>query len=251
MTVGHKMTESKVVALVKFFDDENHADQFIKGLLYMRRMRYFQQLEASENDDGRSDAHEAVVSWHQPDRIELVLHFHGFDPITIGKNDLAGPLAITRDFYSEMHLFCMTALSIPDPAFLQGDRDEVQAKLQAAFQIDPRCLNFGPHAVIVRPDQFMTHLRQSLERCNYWCRAGMVDYYDERTFHGDFAPENVPFMKQSRFAYQRVFRVCLQAPAAGDEPLTFEVGDMSAFAVKIRSADINASLRLTLQESGC
>jgi hypothetical protein len=214
----------------------------------MRRLRYFQQLEAPKNDDGRADAHEAPVSWHQPDRIELVLDFPGFEPIKIDKNDLAGPLFITRNFYSDMHLFCLSALSIPDPSLLQGHHDEVQAKLQEAFQLDARCLGFGPHAVIVSAEKFLTRLRQSLERCNHWSKADMVNYYDETTFHGEFAAEDVPFRKKSRFAYQKEFRVCLQTPTAGDEPLTFEIGDMSAFAIKVRSADINASLKVTLKQ---
>jgi hypothetical protein len=242
------MTALKVVAFVKFFSDESHADQFIQGILFMRRLRYFRQLEAQENDDGRSDAHEAAVSWHQPDRIELVLDFPGFEPIKINKNDLASPLFITRNFYSDLHLFCMSALLIPDPSLLQGDHNEVQAKLQAAFQIDARCLDFGPHAVIVSAEKFLPHLRQSLERCNHWFKADMVDYYDETTFHGDFAAEDAPFNKQSRFAYQKEFRLCLQTLTAGDEPLTFDIGDMSAFAIKVRSADINTSLKVTLKQ---
>jgi hypothetical protein len=240
------MTASRVVAFVKFFSDESHADQFINGILYMRRLRYFQQLEASEKDDGRSDPQEAIVSWHQPDRIELVIDFPGLGPIKIGKNELAGPLAITRNHYSDMHLFCIYALSLPDPAFLQGDHDQVQAKLQAALQIDPRCLEFGPHAVIVDREEFRSHLRQSLDRCDHWSKADIVEYYDEKTFHGEFAQEDVPFRKQSRFAYQKEFRVCLQTLRAGDEPVTFEIGDMSAFATKLRSADINAALQVTL-----
>ena len=75
----------------------------------------------------------------------------------------------------------------------------------------------------------------------------MVKYYDETTFHGDFSEQDVPFRKQSRFAYQKEFRVCLQTPTVGDEPLIFEIGDMSAFAIKARSADINAALKVTLK----
>lgn len=240
--------EQRVVAFVKFFSEEDHADQFIKGFLYMRRLRYFQKLELSEKDDGRPDSREAIVSWHQPDRIELVLDFPGFEPLKIGKNDLAGPLAITRPFYSDMHLFCMSGLSLPDPASLQGDRAEVQAQLQTALQIDARCLDFGPHAVVVSAEKFLPHLRQSLERCNHWYKADMVEYYDETTFHGEFIADDVPFRKQSKFAYQREFRICLQTPTAGDEPLTFGIGDMSAFAIKVRSADINASLRVTVKD---
>jgi hypothetical protein len=237
---------SKVIAFVKFCREESHADQFIKGSLYMNRLRYFQKLEASDKDDGRSDPYEAISSWHQPDRIEVVISFRGFNSIKIAKNEMASPLVISRNHYSDMHLFCIYALSLPYPAFLQGDHDEIQAKLQAAAsQIDSRCLDFGPYAVIVWPDQFCEKLSQALQQCNYWRKVGMVEYYDEKAFHGDFAQEDVPFRKQSRFAYQKEFRVCLQTPA-GDEPLTFEIGDMSAFATKVRSADINASFKVTL-----
>jgi hypothetical protein len=155
------MAASQVAAFVKFFSEESHADQFIRGGLYVRKLRYFQQLERSKTDDDRPDAHEAVVAWHQPDRVELTIEFAGFDPINIGQSDLAGPVSISRNFYSDMHLFCMSTLSLPDPALLEGDRSEVEAQMQAAFQVDNRCLRFGPHAVLVRRQQFLTRLRKS------------------------------------------------------------------------------------------
>jgi hypothetical protein len=237
-----------MAALVKFCREESHADQFIKGLLYMNRLRYFQQLEASEKSDGRPDAREAIVSWHQPDCTELILTFPGVEPLKLDKKDLAAPVAVTRPFYSDMHLFCMTALTVPDPALLQGTHDEVQAQLQAAIQIDARCLDFGPHAVVVPTDKFLPQLRRSLERCEHWYRDEMVEYYDESTFHGEFAAKDVPFRKQSSFAYQKEYRVCLQTPTAGNDAVTFEIGDMSSFAIKTRSADVIASLKVTLKE---
>ena len=96
-------------------------------------------------------------------------------------------------------------------------------------------------------EKFLLQLRESLERCDHWFKADMVEYYDETTFHGDFALEDVPFRKQMRFAHQKEYRVCLQTSTTGDEPLTFEIGDISAFAIKVRSADINSSLKLTLK----
>ena len=53
------------------------------------------------------------------------------------------------------------------------------------------------------------------------------------TFHVEFAAEDVPFRKQSNFAYQKEYRVCLQTPTAGNDAVTFEIGDMSAFAIKV------------------
>jgi hypothetical protein len=76
----------------------------------------------------------------------------------------------------------------------------------------------------------------------------MVECYDESTFHGEFTAEDVPFRKQSSFAYQKEYRVCLQTPTAGNDAVTFEIGDMSSFAIKVRSVDINASLKVTLKE---
>jgi hypothetical protein len=101
---------------------------------------------------------------------------------------------------------------------------------------------------MVSAEKFLPHLRESLERSDYWFKADMVEYYDETTFHGDFQLEDVPFRKQSIFAYQKEFRVCLQTPTAGDEPITLEIGDVSSFAIKLRSADINASIKVTLNE---
>src|SRR5215207_6647543 len=102
------MAAPQVQAFVKVFSEESHADQFIKGSLYMRRLRYFQQLEASKTDSGRPDPHEVVTAWHQPDRIELTIIAPGRNPIKVGPSDLAGPLSIYRNFYSDMHLFCMS-----------------------------------------------------------------------------------------------------------------------------------------------
>lgn len=241
------MMRSKIVGFVKFFSEEAHADQFIASKLFMRRLRYFQQLENEDEDDGRPDATEAVVSWHQPDRVELTLNFPGFDPITIGKDDLAGPMAVTRHFYADMHVFCLTALSILNPALLQGGHDDILAQLQAAFRVDDRCLDFGPYAVLVTYKPFITQLRKALEGCEHWYNADLVIYYDEKTFHGTFDETKVPFMKQSRFAYQNEYRICMQTPTAGDDPLIFEIGDMSSFAHKIWSADLNARLQVTLK----
>lgn len=42
--------------------------------------------------------------------------------------------------------------------------------------------------------------------------------------------------------------MCLQTPTAGNDAVIFEIGDMSSFATKARSADIIASLKVTLKE---
>lgn len=237
---------SRTAAFVKFFTEEAHADKFLRGSLFMRKLGYFQRLEARETGDGRPDAHEGVVSWHQPDRTELTIDFEGFDPIKITGADLAGPVAITRDIYSNLYVFCMSTVRILDPAELSGSHDEIEAQMRGGLRLDDRCLEFGPHAVVVDAVKFLAQLRTALQSTDYWYKADRVGYYDAETFHGDFDAEVAPFMKQDPFAYQNEYRVCLLTPEAGDEPMAFEIGDLSGFAVKTRSEDVNGSFKLTL-----
>lgn len=241
------MAKSRVHALVKFFGEESHADQFMAGKLFMRKLRYFQQLEGSEEGDGRPDRNEAVAVWHQPQNVELTIALPGCEPIKIGPDDLAGPVSISPNLYADMHVFCMSALSIPDPSTLEGDLFEVQAQLQAALQIDGRCLDFGPYAVIVNPSKFVAKLRTALQGSGHWHKAGLVEYYDDKTFHGRFAEADVPFRKQIKFDYQKEYRACIATREAGDEPLMLEIGDLSPFAVKLPSSEVNASLEIRLK----
>lgn len=238
---------SRPVAFVKFFSEEAHADQFLRGNLFMRKLRYFQDLEALEEGDGRPDPHEGVVSWHQPDRTELTISFEGFEPIKITGIDLAGPVAITRKIYADMHVFCMSAMHMLDPTELSGDHDEVKAQMQAGLRLDDRCLRFGPYAVVVDKSRFLAQLRKALKDTDNWYRADLVEYYDAETFHGDFEIEAAPFMKQSQFGYQNEYRVCLFGTGSGDDPIAFEIGDISSFALKMRSEDVNGSPKVTLR----
>lgn len=146
---------SRTAAFVKFFTEEAHADQFLRGSLFMRKLGYFQRLEALEKGDGRPDAHEGVVSWHQPDRTELTINFEGFEPIKITGADLAGPVAITRNIYSDLYVFCMSTVRILDPAELSGGHEEIEAQMRAGLRLDDRCLQFGPHAVVVDAVKFL------------------------------------------------------------------------------------------------
>lgn len=243
------MLTSRVQAFVKFFDNEEYAYSFLRGSLFMRRLGYFQKTDASDFCNGRSDPTEGIVALHQPDKTEITINFGGFEPINIGENDLAGPVSISKNFYSDMYVFCISTLTIPDPALLKGNHKEVETQLQTAFKVDERCFKFGPYAVVVRPDKFLRNLRNSLTSCDHWYKAAMVEYYDETKFHGEFLEQNVPFRKQNRYSYQKEYRVCLQILSTIEETIKFEIGSISEFAFKARSSELNSNLRVTLKNS--
>lgn len=240
---------SRTAAFVKFFSEEAHADQFLRGGLFMQKLRYFQRLEAQEVDDGRPDAREGVVSVHQPANTELTIQFDGMEPLKITEADLAGPVVVTRNVYSDMNVFCMSTLRIPDVSGLRGSIDDIQAQVEDLTRLDDRCLAFGPHAVVVDAANFVGRLRSVLPGLGHWFRAGAVEYYDEATFHGSFAEEQAPFMKQNPFSYQKEFRICLLRPDPSDELFILDIGDISAFALKMGSGAVNSALRVTPRSS--
>ena len=83
--------------------------------------------------------------------------------------------------------------------------------LEAALQVDPRCLRFGPHAVVIPWGPFMERIKQTARSQSLRLRAGLVRYYDDEVFNGEFKLKDVPFRKQKRFDYQREFRICVQS----------------------------------------
>jgi hypothetical protein len=95
--------------LVKFFSEEQHADQFIAGQLYLNRLSYFKKVEAA-CEDGRPDANEAVALWWQPADILINLSIGGIGETEITKNDLAAPISMSFDRHDYLHVFCMTAI---------------------------------------------------------------------------------------------------------------------------------------------
>lgn len=52
---------------VKVFTKKTHAEDFLRGTLYSNRLAFFKKLE-EDTQANRSDRHEAVVGWYQPDR---------------------------------------------------------------------------------------------------------------------------------------------------------------------------------------
>ncbi len=76
----------RIFTLVKFFEKEGHARDFIAGKLYLNRQSYFKKME-EEQDLNRKDRHEGVTQWLQPDQIQIEINGYDITP------DLAGPVS--------------------------------------------------------------------------------------------------------------------------------------------------------------
>lgn len=226
--------------LVKFFNQEKYADEFIKGNLHLNRLSYFRKLE--ESDDGRPDSHEALTHWWQPDDFVMKLNVPGHGEVEIKKEDLAGPVSMHIDYHHNLHVYCMYAMrtigfDCKDGQF-ECSPDEVEI-IKKQLEVDERNFGFGNFAVVVRATEFIERLNKVLRERGQAFVMDLVEYYDDETFHGEIQPKKVPFMKQKKFSYQNEFRVCLDTKTVGDEPLNIAIGDVSDISAKIEPSKLN------------
>jgi hypothetical protein len=236
--------------LIKFFTEEQHADQFMAGELYLNTLAYFKQVEA-EDSDGRMDATEGVAMWWQPHDLVMKLNVPGIGDIEITKADLAGPVSMAFDYHNNLHLFCLYALHTTGFECVDGKIDfapEQADELHRQLHIDERCMKFGNFAVITPAVPFLAQLRDALNAQRYKACWKLVEYYDEETFHGEIPPKEIPFRKQKRFSYQREFRLCVyprtQEEAANSDPITVSIGDISHICGKVEAARVPSIFEL-------
>lgn len=226
--------------LIKFFDKEAYADQFMAGSLYLNRLSYFKKLEAAT--DGRPDSTEAVAMWWQPDDLVIDLDVPGVGKTKITKADLAAPVSMAFEFHDHLHLLCMYAMHTGRFGFIDGHLDlapEELDDLKAWIQIDERCFEFGKFAVITPVVPFLERVKAAFKAQGVKAKGKLVKYYDDEIFHGEIALEDIPFSKQKRFAYQREFRLCVNTGTKGDDPLTIQIGDIHDICGKVESAWLN------------
>jgi hypothetical protein len=208
------MSSTTIRRFVKFCDKESYADQFLKGSLYLNRLSYFKTLETA-CDDGRPDRHEGVEIWWQPDNLMITMKAPGLDEITSTKADLAAPVSISFEHHANLHILCLYAMH--------------------TVSLD----NIDTRMSLAEKEAELAQLKDALLQQEKASTQGLVEYYDDKTFNGRIPAKEIPLWKQKRFAYQQEFRVCVRTDTKGNDPLTIEIGDISHFAAKVESSQLN------------
>jgi hypothetical protein len=224
---------------IKFFEEESYADQFMAGRLHLNTLAYFKQAESRA---GRMDSTEGVAMWWQPDDIVMKLSVPKLGlGIQIKREDLAAPVSTSFNYHSYLHIFCMYAVYSKGFECVNGkfrcEPEEVE-ELQRQLKIDERCCEFGKFAVIIYAVPFLDQLDKALKTRGYKAKRKLVEYYDERVFHGEIPVNEIPFRKQMRFRHQREFRLCVDTGSRRDCPITIDIGEISHFCTKVESAKV-------------
>ncbi|WP_218779352.1 hypothetical protein, partial [Paraburkholderia caledonica] len=78
-----------------------------------------------------------------------------------------------------------------------------------------RNFKLGGFAVVTPATQFLDRLKSVLQARGQYFKGRLVEYYDDKTFHGSIQPDEIPFWKQQHFSYQNEFRICINTKTIG------------------------------------
>ena len=95
-----------ILILVKMFSEEDHADKFMQGEIFARRLSWFRKLEG---DAQRGDELEAAIV-NQSENIRIVLEPTNIETgeveeVIIPPENLASNPVVTVDHFDNLHVF--------------------------------------------------------------------------------------------------------------------------------------------------
>ena len=223
---------SVIFLLVKFFDNELYAREFVKGKIYANTLATFKKRECND-DSGRADPHEGTIAWLQPGQVRSV--FNGMD----FTDDLVGPMQVQREWLNHLHVFCLHAVHSGSLDITNVSNENIE-DLRQHLSIPDECRALGEHGVVVyNVTEFFRRMVSAAEAKGYIMTGGLVRYYDPESFHGNFRDVESIFHKQDRYSYQREFRFVVDYGSVRDAPLILEIGNLSDITRRFDSAELN------------
>ena len=223
---------------VKVFTKKTHAEDFLRGTLYSNRLAFFKKLE-EDTQANRSDRHEAVVGWYQPDQISLTLNGREI-------KDLAAPVSLQMNQHNDLNVFCIYAAHSGP---FEVITDENIFDLKDHLKIPSDCLTLGDYAVVVtQAKSFIDRVVGAVKDEGFGLKAGLVEYYDPSAFSGSFSEDEAVFRKRKEFEYQREYRFSFDTGIPGDDPLKLKIGDISDIALLCSTSEVNNLLQVRLPD---
>jgi hypothetical protein len=213
----------ETLGLIKF-GARVHMQQLIdEGLLYFQTIEHFRQLE---RDQLRGDSSEGLTNFYHPPLIELQFTNEAGESIKFSGKDgtLAGPVRISTDQVTGLHVFCLYAITGRNPA---------------SMYIDPSNFAFGDTCVMIYDSEtFLRRVMAALRTTGFWAKVDLVEYVDRNVHSGGMGP----FRKFREFEKQSEFRIALATRKTG--PFIVRVGSLHDVAELKEASKVNEMLTL-------
>lgn len=230
-----------IYALVRFFKQESHRDDFLRGDLYMNRLRYFKHYEEAEKCN-IGDKHEGLTGWIQPDDVKMKIENNKTGE-TFYIDGFVKPVRLGYLHHDDYHVYCMSALYFDDETDyedLDALRTEVMLKLDRGDLGDYCSVIFGVEQFFSRLDKMLFDEDQK----DHNVGRGLVQYYDADTFSGTFDGDDAFLRKANSFSHQREFRIFTWNGTKGNNPRILNIGDLSDIVFNCHKSEFNKYVTL-------
>lgn len=225
----------RILAFVRFFKEEAHRDMFVRGELYMNRLKTFKQYE-EEAENNVGDKHEAVMHWLQPGDVTVSIG----DPNTgemIVLEGIAAPVSVQNLVFDDYHVYCLFAVYFEEDDLFETLEDFAQKILP-----DGRLGDLGDYCSITDAVAFIDRLEKGFQSDTDACvdaGRGLVEYFDPDTFTGSFNGQEAIMRKKNCYAHQREYRFFTYNGSAGVDSRVLKIGDLSDITSTFHKSELS------------
>lgn len=170
---------------LKFFNNEDHLDALIDGLVYANTPEFYRL----SNDPGVSDPHESVVHAYRSERGDRPPVF------TIDDHELTGVTSLTLRMSGMQDAWMQSWSMIRMP----HNRDELETLVADVERLRQE---FGHHYALLPPGRVDDYVRRIRQACEHDVSLVRVAYSSDRTRLN-------PTCKDTKYEYQREARLLI------------------------------------------
>lgn len=229
-----------IYAFVKIFEQEQYANDFASGKLFMNTLRYFKEYRDTAGEL-RGDPYEGLAAWYQPKKITLQIGDH-----EVKASDIAHPIAIHDQELLDKNAFCIYSLNSGDHKSISKETID---EFKRSIELHESCFGLGNFCVVIlNAQEFIDRILSSIKINNISGKLGLVEYFKEHEYHGDFPAEKYGFHKRSFFSHQREYRLLVDTHCSLSGPHTLNIGDLSDIALITTPEDFKKQLQISLPD---
>jgi hypothetical protein len=230
-----------IYAFIKIFEQESHAKDFISGKLFMNTIRSFKEYK-DLSGELRGDEYEGIVALYQPKELGEIK----FGNITIPASELAAPIVVHGNDLLNSNVFCIYSLNSSGHESISS---ETLLEFRRTIELHESCFGLGKFCVVIlNASEFLLRCRTALEKLNLGGTMGLVEYFNEHEFHGNFDPKYLGYHKRSLFKRQREYRIKVNLNNHNPGHYFLEVGNLSDIAILTTPQEFNSQLEIGLPD---
>ena len=228
-----------VYSFVKLFENRQFATEFVSGKLFMNTIKFFNKY-SDKAGELRGDDYEGIVALFQPNRIGEIrignLMFPG--------NSLASPITIQTDHLLNKNAFCLYSLNSSGFDLVSSD---TIADFKRTIELHESCFGLGDYCVVIlNAQEFIDRCHNAIKKIGISGTLGLVDYFNERDFHGYLPTERLGYQKRSVFSHQREYRILIDTERSVPGSFVLEIGSLADIVHITTPVEFNKQLIIKL-----